>query len=256
MITLKKIKNKSIYDIFNFISYKIDNFLIYPKKGFTRNHVDNFMYKNFINIKSNLKVLDVGAGNKPYQKYFNNCKYDTCESSEVLNQIGFKGNMDHTFYCDITKSIPRDDNFYDIIICNEVFEHISEPSDALKEIHRVLKPNGKLFLTVPQCHGIHQEPHNYFNYLSYGLEYLLKKNNFTSYHVIPLGGIYHLLGKVIQNSINLIFQKINIKIRILLYPIEIVIKFVFFIIYVILFHTDKVDGQRKWTINYGCIATK
>ena len=58
---------------------------------------------------------------------------------EVLNEIGFNGKMNHTFYCDITKSIPRSDNFYDFIICNEVFEHISEPSDALKEIYRVLK---------------------------------------------------------------------------------------------------------------------
>ena len=256
MINLKKIKNKSIFDIFNFISYKIDFFLTYPKKGFTRNHVDNFMFKNFSKIKSDLKVLDVGAGNKPYQKYFNKCHYDTCESSEVLSQIGYIGRMNHSFYCDITKSIPRNDNYYDIVICNEVFEHISEPSDALKEIHRVLKPSGKLFLTVPQCHGLHQEPHNYFNYLSYGLEYLLKKNNFTYYKVFPLGGVYHLLGKVIQNSLNIFFQKINIKLRILLYPIELIIKLVFFIIYVFLFHVDKIDSQRKWTINYGCIATK
>ena len=72
---------------------------------------------------------------------------------------------------------------------------------ALKEIYRILKSEGKLFITTTQCHGLHQEPHNYYNYLSYGLEYILKKNNFHIIELKPLGGIYHLLGKIIHNII-------------------------------------------------------
>lgn len=256
MSFFKKIKSKSINEIFQILLSKIDRKLTFPMYGFTRNHVNNFMENNLIKILPNQNILDVGAGNQPYKKYFINCNYETCESSDVLSEIGYNGELDHTFYCDITKSIPRNENYYDIVICNEVFEHINEPLNALKEIHRVLKKNGKLILTVPQCHGLHQEPHNYFNYLYYGLEYLFKKANFSYHSIYPLGGIYHLLGKILQNSTNLLFSKMNISLRIIVYPFELFLKLILFIICFFLFYFDRVDKEKKWTINYGCTAIK
>jgi 2-polyprenyl-3-methyl-5-hydroxy-6-metoxy-1,4-benzoquinol methylase len=35
------------------------------------------------------------------------------------------------------------------IICSEVLEHIEDDDKAVKEIHRVLKKDGKLFISVP-----------------------------------------------------------------------------------------------------------
>ena len=173
----------------------------------------------------------------------------------ALSDIGDGDKYEQDFYCDITKKIPKDDNTYDIVICNEVLEHINEPSDALKEIYRIIKPGGKLFITTTQCHGLHQEPHNYFNYLSYGLEYILKKNKFRSINIFALGGIFHLLGKVLQNTLNFTFYKKSI-IRIILYPLEFALRILLLIISFILFYADSFDRMKKWTINYGCICTK
>ena len=47
-----------------------NNFLRFPKNGFTRKHVDDFMYSNFKNIKENSKVLDIGAGYKLLENTF------------------------------------------------------------------------------------------------------------------------------------------------------------------------------------------
>jgi len=41
------------------------------------------------------------------------------------------------------------DNMFDIIICNHVLEHIPDERLAIKELHRVLKINGAVYLTVP-----------------------------------------------------------------------------------------------------------
>tara|TARA_B100000686_G_C16798484_1_gene984197 strand:- start:140 stop:1030 length:891 start_codon:yes stop_codon:yes gene_type:complete len=41
---------------------------------------------------------------------------------------------------------------FDLIIFNEVFEHLKEPIQALAEINRVLKNNGKLLLTTPNIY--------------------------------------------------------------------------------------------------------
>jgi len=39
---------------------------------------------------------------------------------------------------------------YDLILCSEVIEHIEDPSKAIKEIYRILKPGGILILSTPQ----------------------------------------------------------------------------------------------------------
>jgi SAM-dependent methyltransferase len=41
------------------------------------------------------------------------------------------------------------DNSFDVFITQDVFEHLFDPSSAIREISRVLKPNGILFMTVP-----------------------------------------------------------------------------------------------------------
>ena len=46
-------------------------------------------------------------------------------------------------------NIPYDDNYFDLIICNHVLEHVPNDLDAMKEIFRVLKKGGKAILQVP-----------------------------------------------------------------------------------------------------------
>ena len=41
------------------------------------------------------------------------------------------------------------DESFDIVICHHVLEHVSNPSEVLQEIKRLLKTNGKLLLFVP-----------------------------------------------------------------------------------------------------------
>lgn len=49
---------------------------------------------------------------------------------------------------DIT-DLEMKDNFYDVIICNHVLEHVTDDILAMKELYRVLKPNGWAILQVP-----------------------------------------------------------------------------------------------------------
>ena len=47
------------------------------------------------------------------------------------------------------KSMNFKDDYFDLIICNHVLEHIDDDFKALKEIYRVLKPGGISILQVP-----------------------------------------------------------------------------------------------------------
>lgn len=44
--------------------------------------------------------------------------------------------------------LPYDDNFFDLVICTEVIEHLDDPQKAIKEMKRVLKKSGKLIIEV------------------------------------------------------------------------------------------------------------
>jgi SAM-dependent methyltransferase len=47
------------------------------------------------------------------------------------------------------QNLPFADNSFDYIICIHVLEHIPDDRKAMREIYRVLKPNGKAIVMVP-----------------------------------------------------------------------------------------------------------
>lgn len=42
-----------------------------------------------------------------------------------------------------------DDSFFDVVTMTDVFEHLPEPGEVLTEVHRILKPDGIVFIKVP-----------------------------------------------------------------------------------------------------------
>ncbi len=45
--------------------------------------------------------------------------------------------------------IPFEENHFDVVLCNHVLEHVKDDIQAMREIHRVLKPGGWAILQVP-----------------------------------------------------------------------------------------------------------
>lgn len=54
------------------------------------------------------------------------------------------------------------DNSVDIVICSQVLEHVDQPQEVLREIHRILKPGGVLSVSVP-CSSIYFHPREFQN---------------------------------------------------------------------------------------------
>ena len=96
-------------------------------------------------------VLDVGGGERfqkwlaPYRPLFRDCRFQTMDYDKQTGAdvIG-----------DIHK-IPLTDNSVDSVICHSVLEHVENPLQAMREIHRILKPNGRAFVHVPSIYPYH-----------------------------------------------------------------------------------------------------
>lgn len=71
-------------------------------------------------------------------------------------------------------NLPLADASVDTVLLLEVLEHLPEPRQSLAEIKRVLKPGGKLIMSMPFLYPTHDAPHDYQRYTLHGLEHVLK----------------------------------------------------------------------------------
>lgn len=65
--------------------------------------------------------------------------------------------------------LPLADASVDTVVILEVMEHLRRPREALQEIVRVLRPNGRLLLSMPFLYPIHDAPHDYQRLTMHGL---------------------------------------------------------------------------------------
>ena len=67
---------------------------------------------------------------------------------------------------------------FDAVVSFEVFEHVFNLPEILKEINRVTKTSGTLLISLPFVYGEHEAPHDFARYTSFGITHLLKENGF------------------------------------------------------------------------------
>jgi SAM-dependent methyltransferase len=121
------------------------------------------------------KMLDFGCGAKPYQPLFVNVTeyigldYDGAGHSHKNEQID-------VFYDG--KHIPFANASFDSVFSSEVFEHLFNLEEILGELHRIMKPNAKIFITCPFVWNEHEVPVDFARYTQFALGHLLEKKGF------------------------------------------------------------------------------
>ena len=80
------------------------------------------------------------------------------------------------------------------MLFRSVLEHIPEPQAVINELHRVLKPGGKMLLTAPLFYQEHEQPYDYFRYTQFGWRYLLEKPGFVVKRLDWMEGFFGLCG--------------------------------------------------------------
>jgi SAM-dependent methyltransferase len=120
------------------------------------------------------RVLDVGCGTKPYKMLFPKVEeYLGLELDTPENRVRKKADA---FYEGDT--FPFSDAEFDGLLCNQVLEHVFTPERFVAELYRIMKPGGKLLLTVPFAWDEHEQPFDYARYSSFGLGHLLAAQGF------------------------------------------------------------------------------
>lgn len=125
----------------------------------------SFNYQYLLDmLKPKQKVLDYGCGAgeiviEGRKRHLNICGADVfykgakdkekIKKAHYLNKIIFEIKNNR---------IPFKNETFDVAVCNQVFEHVKNLNLVLKEIHRVLKANGRLIALFPSK-GVIYEGH-------------------------------------------------------------------------------------------------
>ena len=162
--SIKKYFNKQQYqpDVFGLFI----NPFYFARKG---------LYENISALAGKVtgRILDVGCGQKPYATLFRFSQYIGLELDSPENRQTKKADF---FYDGVT--FPFQDCEFDSVVVNEVFEHVFNPTDFLREINRVLRPDGMLLMTVPFVWDEHEQPNDYARYSSFGLISIVERHGF------------------------------------------------------------------------------
>jgi SAM-dependent methyltransferase len=98
----------------------------------------------------NRPILDVGCGDGIFANILFDEKIETGIDPLVyeLERAGQTGMYEEVIEA-FGDKIPKDDNQFATVFSNSVLEHIENLDPVLKDIHRVLKPGGYFYATIP-----------------------------------------------------------------------------------------------------------
>jgi SAM-dependent methyltransferase len=145
------------------------------------------------------RVLDVGCGDKPYYPFFGGA------ASYVGLDVQQNPNAD---LHGAVEAIPAEDNSFDIVICTQVLEHADDPAQAVRELHRVTAPGGRVLASTHGTQVYHPNPDDYWRWTHTGLERLFTTNgDWERVDVEPNAGTTSALAMLIARSLHLLVKR-------------------------------------------------
>ena len=123
-----------------------------------RYFIDVFQSAQVRTWPSGLRVLDLGGHKVGKRGQFDLGRYGfqvTCLNITLAKCPHVQGDA---------AALPFADGLFDAVVCAELLEHVYDPRLVIREIARVLKPEGRLLATVPFLVQIHGDPHDFGRY--------------------------------------------------------------------------------------------
>jgi len=137
--------------------------------------------------------------NSEVNKKVRSLSYKTLDALEVSGsewrELGFKSYENVSFPdFDICRQTTGKD--YDIIIAEQVFEHIEDPASAADNIYKMLRKNGLFLITTPFLIKYHPSPLDLWRWSKDGLRVFLEKQGFETVETFAWGNKDCVIGNL------------------------------------------------------------
>lgn len=128
------------------------------------------------------EVLDIGGGEDPAKLRFAHVLAAT-----RVQLVDFDPKTNPDVVADIM-ALPFPDASAEAIICTSVLQHVTDPVRATSELKRILRPGGKLLLSVPFAWPYHGggEVRDYYRFSEDAIKFFFK--DFQRIEIVRMGG--------------------------------------------------------------------
>lgn len=162
----------------------------------------------YIRLPKETNILDIGcgAGDLLIRLKELGCNTYGIDIDEITSTYLRKTFNLNVINRDVDNGIPFSSNFFDLVIMKHSLEHVHNPDKVIKEVRRIMKSDGLLFIGVPNIDSFVSRltkekwvdldiPRHLFHFTPLTISILLNKNGFH------IERIYHKL-KVSRRSLN------------------------------------------------------
>jgi 2-polyprenyl-3-methyl-5-hydroxy-6-metoxy-1,4-benzoquinol methylase len=132
------------------------------------------------------RFLDVGCGRGEVVWAARECGWDTegCDLSENFVRYAREVNGVNAHAATLEQMNYADSSF-DVVTMVEVIEHLYDPAETVRELRRVVRPGGLVYISTPNEESIYQSLGNLY-YKARGLDWVV--------NLCPTWNLYHIQG--------------------------------------------------------------
>lgn len=134
----------------------------------SRNRVIRFLAEEEVRSPGGLKI-NVGSGSRRFDTKTLNLDLFAGEEVDIQGDLLF---------------LPIKDKTVNTIVCTGVLEHVSDPYQAVQEIYRVLKFEGRVFLETPFMQTVHASPKDFCRWTPDGLKQLMHSFDIMEINIV------------------------------------------------------------------------
>jgi SAM-dependent methyltransferase len=200
------------------------------------------------------RILDAGAGECLYRPLFAHADYVGLDSAQGFEKLDF-GRLD---CLGSLLQLPFRDGSFRAVLSINVLEHVTEPGAAMREMARVLRAGGAVYLMAPQSVRLHYPPYDFYRFTEYGLRYLAGQAGLQVEEVTAEGGYWLLLGHQLSRATGYLFPNWRPWwLKVPFWPLEGLTKLFVSVLFPLLcLRLDRLDRKRTYTLGHTLRARK
>lgn len=159
-------------------------------------HIRRFIERHLrAHVRAGTRVADIGCGRQPWRELVTRLGgaytgIDIAQNPE--NSVDIIAPID---------AVPIPNGAFDVILCTEVLEHVSDVQAAFGELSRLTAPQGAVIVTTPFAYPIHGEPCDFARHTPYQLIACAESNHLQVDELIRAGNSWEVIVQTLDQAL-------------------------------------------------------
>ena len=113
---------------------------------------------DLIEVDTKAKIIDLGCADGEFAlKIAKKARTEEIFGAEFLEMpfLQAKARGIKVYRANLNENLPFENESFDVVHANQVLEHLPETDRFIKEVHRILRPNGYTVISTPNLASLH-----------------------------------------------------------------------------------------------------